>query len=266
MSKFVRIFPLVFGGSPNLSLIKGMTRSTGGNFRLIDDETPLDSVVVDILDRVRREKIEILAVRWNSRVPVESVVRIENDLLIVYGLTNGESFKFDGRISIEIQSERVSFGVDFQTSKVLLEKSQIVTKLAAKALVDRFQRKANDFSAKYQICPYRQIRSRNNDDFLRLIIDRQSADGLWRLETIENILETILGQSLRVFQSRSATVTSNVLISVITIVVLETKFSREKSLWEKCAEKARRCLIFLLDNNWSVFVRLFNEVRQVIVT
>lgn len=110
----------------------------------------------------------------------------------------------------------------------------------------------------------RDLRSMTDEDTVRYLVSQQAANGLWDFESNMKIIEDLSGKSLRVFQSSETAGINQTLITVIMVVVLETKYRAFRSIWEDAAERARRCLIRLLDNDCNKFVTLFHEIRSII--
>ncbi|CAF2148911.1 unnamed protein product [Rotaria magnacalcarata] len=98
-----------------------------------------------------------------------------------------------------------------------------------------------------------------NDDHgvVRFLIDKQNFDGLWDLDS--KTIEKLVGRSLSVF---SSSYNHQVLISAIIIIILETRYSSLSVLWYGVVQKARKCLVNLLDNDTNRLESLFEHIRQ----
>jgi hypothetical protein len=103
-----------------------------------------------------------------------------------------------------------------------------------------------------------------DEEIVRYLVSQQAANGLWNFESNMKIIEDLSGKSLRVFQSSETAGINQTLITVIMVVVLETKYRALRWIWEDAADQARRCLIRLLNNDWNKFVNLFHEIRSII--
>ncbi|CAF3121684.1 unnamed protein product [Rotaria socialis] len=98
---------------------------------------------------------------------------------------------------------------------------------------------------------------KDDHSVVRFLIDRQNFDGLWDLDS--KTMEKLVGRSLSVF---SSSYNHQVLISAIIIIILETRYSSLSVLWYGVVQKARKCLVDLLDNDTNRLESLFEPIRQ----
>jgi hypothetical protein len=77
-----------------------------------------------------------------------------------------------------------------------------------------------------------------DQDIVRYLINKQKFDGLWNLD--ENNIKSLTGKSLSVFQSTNPNMNDQILVSVIVIIMFETRFGEFSSLWHGVVQKARK--------------------------
>jgi hypothetical protein len=118
---------------------------------------------------------------------------------------------------------------------------------------------------KYHV-PEKEVDAYQKDDkdIIRYLINQQTLDGLWNFDSNRITIKKLTGKSLSVFQSSETPDNLPILITAIIIVLLEVKFMTLQSLWIHAAEKARQCLIQLLNNDWKKLVCLFRDIRKIL--
>ena len=94
-------------------------------------------------------------------------------------------------------------------------------------------------------------------DIVRRIIAEQKFDGLWNLEA--NMIEQLTGKPLSEFQQLTNT---EMLISAIVIVVLETRFASLSSMWYGVVQKARTCLLNMLGKDNQKLATLLEDIQK----
>jgi hypothetical protein len=100
----------------------------------------------------------------------------------------------------------------------------------------------------------------NDQDIVRYLINKQKFDGLWNLDS--EIIKELIGKSLSVFHLTNFDIDTEILMSVIVILTLETRFSAFSSLWCGIIQKARNRIIDLLGKDATKTDQLFNDVRN----
>ncbi len=100
----------------------------------------------------------------------------------------------------------------------------------------------------------------NDQDIVRYLINKQKFDGLWNLD--ENILKNLTGKAFSVFQSQNPTIDDQILVSIIVIIMLETRFAGFSSLWHGVVQKARKRIIDLLKKDAINFDTLIENIRK----
>ncbi|CAF0735625.1 unnamed protein product [Didymodactylos carnosus] len=106
----------------------------------------------------------------------------------------------------------------------------------------------------------REITRKDNQgdlDIVRDIIAQQDFDGLWKVD--EKFIEKLIGKSLLEFQQLTNT---EVLISAIIVIVLETRFASLSSMWYGVVQKARKRLLDMLDKDSVKFNTLLEDIRK----
>jgi hypothetical protein len=96
-----------------------------------------------------------------------------------------------------------------------------------------------------------------DQDIVRYLIGKQEFDGLWNLDSKE--IEQLTGKPLSHFQQSTNT---QLLISVIVVSVLETRFTSFSSMWHGIVQKARKRLLDLLGNDNKKLNTLFEDIRN----
>lgn len=92
---------------------------------------------------------------------------------------------------------------------------------------------------------------------VRRIIAEQKFDGLWNLDV--NTIEQLTGKSLSVFQQLT---NSEMFISAIIIVILETRFASLMSMWYGVVQKARKRLLNMHNNDNNKFTTLLEDIQK----
>jgi hypothetical protein len=114
---------------------------------------------------------------------------------------------------------------------------------------------------KSQIIPQNnEVWPSNDQDIVRYLINKQKFDGLWNLD--ENILKNLTGKAFSVFQSQNPTIDDQILVSIIVIIMLETRFAGFSSLWHGVVQKARKRIIDLLKKDAINFDELIENIRK----
>jgi hypothetical protein len=101
-------------------------------------------------------------------------------------------------------------------------------------------------------------------NIIHYLINKQTHDGLWNFDSNRKSIKDLTGKSFAVFQSYETHGNTQILVTAIVIVVLEVKFMSLRSMWDDIAEKARRHLIDLLNNDWKKLVTLFRNIRTIL--
>ncbi|CAF4374185.1 unnamed protein product [Rotaria sordida] len=99
-----------------------------------------------------------------------------------------------------------------------------------------------------------------DQDIVRYLINKQKFNGLWNLD--DDIIKKLTGKSLSGFQSANPNIDNQVLISVIVIIILETRFAGFSSLWHGVVQKARKRLIDLVKKDSKDFDTLLDDIRK----
>jgi hypothetical protein len=113
-------------------------------------------------------------------------------------------------------------------------------------------------------CSFNTATNENKDIFptddqniVRYLIHKQQFDGLWDLNS-KNI-QQLTGKALSHFQQ---SINTQVLITAIVVLVLETRFASFSSMWHGVVEKARKRLLNLLENDDIKLNTLFTDIRK----
>ena len=103
------------------------------------------------------------------------------------------------------------------------------------------------------------VRNDNQEDLdiVRRIIAEQKFDGLWNIDV--KFVEQLTGKSLTEFQQLANT---DMLISAIIIVLLETRFASLVSMWYGVVQKARKRLLDMLDSDTDKFTTLLEDIQK----
>ena len=106
----------------------------------------------------------------------------------------------------------------------------------------------------------REIWPSNDQDIVRHLINKQKFDGLWDLDSqaIKSLTEKTLDQ----FLQENSQIDHQVLVSVIIIAVLETRFAALATMWHGIVQKARKRLVDLLGTDSKILDELFENVRK----
>jgi hypothetical protein len=89
------------------------------------------------------------------------------------------------------------------------------------------------------------------------LIKKQKFDGRWELD--DSHLQHLTGKPLATFSSPS---NPELLLSVIVIVALETRFASLSTLWFGVVQKARKRLLDLLGNDQKRLDSLLDNILQ----
>ncbi|CAF3209309.1 unnamed protein product [Rotaria sp. Silwood2] len=100
----------------------------------------------------------------------------------------------------------------------------------------------------------------SDQDIVRYLINKQKFNSRWNLD--DDIMKNLTGKSLSIFQSTNPNIDNQILISIIIIIILETRFSSFSSLWHGVVEKARKQLIDLIKQDSKNFDTLFDDIRK----
>jgi hypothetical protein len=100
----------------------------------------------------------------------------------------------------------------------------------------------------------------SNQDIVRHLIGKQKFDGLWNLDS--ESIENSTGKSLEEFQLTKSYTNGDILISILVIAVLETRFTMFESWWHAIVQKSRKRLTELLGNDSKSLDTLLAEIRR----
>ncbi|CAF3453960.1 unnamed protein product [Rotaria sp. Silwood1] len=122
-----------------------------------------------------------------------------------------------------------------------------------------------DNMLKKEIYQYQDdIRSMNDKDLVHYLINKQKNDGLWNFDSNRKTIKDLTGKPFAIFQSSEIHSNTQILITAIIIVLLEVRYTALRSIWDDAIDKARRCLINLLNNDWKQLVFLFRHIRIIL--
>lgn len=145
-----RIFSFGLGDSPSRSLIKGVARSTNGQFSFILPDTNVYPSVCEQLRRALQPCITDTQIIWKFAVDVKSIPRrlppvYFNDRFIVYGLFDNSTIPFNHDSSAELV--RVPNHQTLAVAQInripSVSDNGIIARLAAKALILELQHEKN---------------------------------------------------------------------------------------------------------------------------
>jgi hypothetical protein len=108
------------------------------------------------------------------------------------------------------------------------------------------------------------IGSRDDEDIVRYLINKQSKDGLWNFTSNEKTIIDLTGKSLAVFRSSETHSDTQILVTAIVIILLQSNFMDLQSVWNDAVEKARERLVNLLNNDWKKLMILFRNIRLIL--
>ena len=114
---------------------------------------------------------------------------------------------------------------------------------------------------------YRLAESQNETDdqnTVHYLLDKQFNDGLWNFTSNKKTIQDLTGKPLTVFQSSEIHHNTQILITAIIIVLLESNFIALQSVWSDAVEKARNRLINLLNNDWKKLIILLRNIRIIL--
>ncbi|CAF2911440.1 unnamed protein product [Rotaria sp. Silwood2] len=181
----------------------------------------------------------------------------EQSLTKISTLTNEKYMNYyQEQDSLEhIQSNRsISIPVQFSTTK---ENGVITLSNESKLIQNSIPKKDRDRDQD-------EIQSMNDKDLIQYLINKQNDDGLWNFDSNRKTIKDLTGKSFDVFQSSEIHGNTQIFVTAIIIVLLEVRFMDLRSIWEDAVEKARRCLINLLNNDWKKIVFLFRHIRIIL--
>jgi hypothetical protein len=116
----------------------------------------------------------------------------------------------------------------------------------------------------YHVQEKDEISPMDDKNIVDYLINKQTTDGLWSFNSNRKTIQKLTGKSLSIFQSSEIHDNSQILITAIIIVLFEVKFITLRSMWDDAVEKARQCLIQLLNNDWRKLVILFRDIRMIL--
>jgi hypothetical protein len=108
------------------------------------------------------------------------------------------------------------------------------------------------------------IGSRDDEDIVRCLINKQSKDGLLNFTSNEKTIKDLTGKSLAVFRSSETHSDTQILVTAIVIILLQSNFMDLQSVWNDAVEKARERLVNLLNNDWKKLMILFRNIRLIL--
>jgi len=99
-----------------------------------------------------------------------------------------------------------------------------------------------------------------DQDIVRYLINKQKFDGLWNLN--DDTIKNLTGKSLSIFQSTDPNINDQILVSIIIIIMFETKFAGFSSLWHGVVQKARKRIIDLIKKDSKNLDTLMEDIRK----
>ncbi|CAF2706468.1 unnamed protein product [Rotaria sp. Silwood2] len=141
-----RIFSFGLGQSPSRSLVKGLARSTNGQYIFIPPNTSVDVPVCEQLRRALQPCITNVHIKWNLGVEVQNAPRqlppvYFNDRLIAYGLIDDKTapFNHDSSVELEIHPDHHRLAIAQVNRVPTVSDNGTIARLAAKALILELQ-------------------------------------------------------------------------------------------------------------------------------
>ncbi|CAF1269665.1 unnamed protein product [Rotaria sp. Silwood1] len=142
MASTSRIFSFGLGQSPSRSFVKGLARSTNGQFTFIPPNTSVDDRVCQQLHRALQPCITNTHIKWNLGVEVQNVPKqlppiYFNDRIIAYALISDKTIPFnhDSSVEIEIHPDNHRLATAKVNRVPIVCDNGTIARLAAKALI-----------------------------------------------------------------------------------------------------------------------------------
>lgn len=118
-------------------------------------------------------------------------------------------------------------------------------------------RRAKDKQSSKKLPDVTRHHDQGDLDMVRLIIVEQKFNGLWDIGV--DFIKELTSKTLSDFQGVT---NAQMLITAIIIVILETRFASLSSMWYGVVQKARKCLLDLLDKDAIKLDILFEDIRK----
>ncbi|CAF2100033.1 unnamed protein product [Rotaria magnacalcarata] len=97
----------------------------------------------------------------------------------------------------------------------------------------------------------------DDQNIVRYLINKQKFDGLWDLDAKD--IEQLTGKSLTSFPSFN---NQQIVVAVIVIIALETRFVTLSTMWHAVVQKTRKRLLELLNKDANKLQSIFESIRQ----
>ena len=146
MASSTRIFSFGLGKSPSRSLVKGLARSTNGQFVFIPPYSKVDTYVGQQLEKALQPSIINIDVHWNLGMECQTAPNqlppvYLNERLLVYALINDRTTPFDHNCVVELKTKLThrSLGIAKIDRIPSVSENETIARLAAKALILELQ-------------------------------------------------------------------------------------------------------------------------------
>jgi hypothetical protein len=96
-----------------------------------------------------------------------------------------------------------------------------------------------------------------DQDIIRYLINKQTFDGLWNLDSKD--INELTGKPLSHFPQ---SINTEVVVTSIVVVVFETRFASFSSMWHGVVQKARKRLLDLFGNDSKNLNKLLEDIRK----
>ncbi|UJR23939.1 hypothetical protein I4U23_026908 [Adineta vaga] len=97
----------------------------------------------------------------------------------------------------------------------------------------------------------------DDENIVRYLIDKQNFDGVWNIDS--ETIQKLTGKPLNQFQY---SIQKELIISIIIIILLETRFSSYSSMCHGIVQKSKKRILDLLNKDQNRFQSLFDDIRK----
>jgi hypothetical protein len=244
--------------SPHTAFIGIEKRVNGSNANMVLREVPIE-ISADDQHLIKSNRSNLRALARNTTTRINSTrlcsmrnrSTLKNTTISTYDQESSTGIDLCVSLSASINSDTL------RRLRALRDDSPLESSLPPTRPDEREETdksKHEETSRKSAILPA------NDQDIVRYLINKQKFDGLWNLDS--EIIKELTGKSLSVFQLTNFDIDTEILMSVIVILTLETRFSAFSSLWYGIIQKARDRIIDLLGKDATKTDQLFNDVRN----
>jgi hypothetical protein len=258
--------------SPHTAFVGIEKRTNASNAEMVLREVPIE---ISADDRYLQAPLPTLFCgAGGSRVRVSNVMPPNCGLGMRSGFRGGrgggsaQGFSTHGRMESARSISQMDVPLEYAASSyrsnsALREQCRYESdqlQMRSQSSQQRSSKTQSNLDTSLNVSEKKEIWPSMDEDIIRYLINKQKYDGLWDVDT--NVIMNLTGKPLSVFQATNNDISTQILISTIIVIMLETRFTTYSSLWHGVVQKARKQISNLITKDSKNFDKLMEDIRK----